>query len=150
MESYEITRFLFQRAYAFIYLMMFLNCVNQFRPLCGRHGLLPVHLFLKRTQPKHSPSLFWISCSDGALDFAGWTGVILSLVALSGVSDAMGYASSMGVWFLLWLLYLSFVNIGQTFYGFGWESMLLEDGFLCIFWGPTTVVASPLISWLYA
>ncbi len=27
------------------------------------------------------------------------------------------------------LLYLSFVNVGQTFYSFGWESLLLETGF---------------------
>ena len=30
---------------------------------------------------------------------------------------------------------LSFVNVGQTFYGFGWESMLLEAGFYAIFLG---------------
>ena len=29
---------------------------------------------------------------------------------------------------LMWALYLSFVNVGQTFYAFGWESILLETG----------------------
>ncbi len=33
------------------------------------------------------------------------------------------------------MLYLSFVNVGQTFYGFGWETLLLETGFLTIFVG---------------
>jgi hypothetical protein len=47
------------------------------------------------------------------------------------------------VWFALWALYLSIVNVGQTFYGFGWESLLLEAGFLAIFLGPTDV-APPL------
>jgi len=38
--------------------------------------------------------------------------------------------------FLLWALYNSLVNVGQTPYGFGWESQLLETGFLAIFFCP--------------
>ncbi|KRX01187.1 hypothetical protein PPERSA_03691 [Pseudocohnilembus persalinus] len=37
---------------------------------------------------------------------------------------------------ILWFLYLSIVNIGQTWYSFGWESQLLETGFLTIFLSP--------------
>lgn len=37
---------------------------------------------------------------------------------------------------MLWGLYLSIVNVGQTFYAFGWESLLLEAGFLAVFLGP--------------
>jgi hypothetical protein len=40
------------------------------------------------------------------------------------------------VWLALWVLYLSIVNVGQMFYGFGWESMLLEAGFFAAFLGP--------------
>src|SRR5207237_2071470 len=39
---------------------------------------------------------------------------------------------------VLWVLYLSIVNVGQTFYAFGWESLLLESGFLAIFLGAAT------------
>ncbi len=39
-------------------------------------------------------------------------------------------ALTVGIWLLLWALYLSIVNVGQTFYSFGWESLLLEAGFL--------------------
>jgi hypothetical protein len=45
-------------------------------------------------------------------------------------------------WALLWALYLSIVNIGQTFYSFGWESLLCETGFLAIFLGPSTTTPS--------
>ena len=38
-------------------------------------------------------------------------------------------------WVLLWIIYLSLLNVGQTFYGFGWETMLAETGFLAIFLG---------------
>jgi hypothetical protein len=53
---------------------------------------------------------------------------------------------TMLAWFVLWALYQSIVNIGGTFYSFGWESMLLEAGFLAIFLGNAeTAPAFPVI-----
>ncbi|HKW73409.1 MAG TPA: lipase maturation factor family protein, partial [Candidatus Dormibacteraeota bacterium] len=50
------------------------------------------------------------------------------------------------IWFALWAMYLSIVNIGQIFYSFGWETLLLEAGFLAIFLGAgATIPAWPLI-----
>ena len=52
----------------------------------------------------------------------------------------------------LWLLYMSIVNVGQTFYGFGWEMLLLEAGFIVAFLGsdqtppPRTILI--LLAWL--
>jgi hypothetical protein len=37
---------------------------------------------------------------------------------------------------VLWLLYTSFVNIGQDWYSYGWEIQLLETGFLAMFLCP--------------
>ena len=37
---------------------------------------------------------------------------------------------------ILWAVYMSFVHIGQTWYGYGWEIELLENGFLAIFLCP--------------
>jgi hypothetical protein len=50
----------------------------------------------------------------------------------------------MGTWLACWVLYLSIVNVGQTFYAFGWESLLLEAGFLAIFLG-NAETAPPLL-----
>jgi hypothetical protein len=47
------------------------------------------------------------------------------------------------VFLALWLLYMSIVNIGQTFYGFGWEMLLLEAGFTVAFLG-SDAVAPPI------
>ncbi|PIR58955.1 MAG: hypothetical protein COU69_02765 [Candidatus Pacebacteria bacterium CG10_big_fil_rev_8_21_14_0_10_56_10] len=44
--DFWITRFLFQRALGFTYLVAFLGVVNQFRPLLGDSGLLPVRQFV--------------------------------------------------------------------------------------------------------
>jgi hypothetical protein len=52
--------------------------------------------------------------------------------------------AAMLIWLVLWLLYLSIVNVGQRWYGFGWESLLLEAGFLAIFLG-NDETAPPLL-----
>jgi hypothetical protein len=56
---------------------------------------------------------------------------------------------SAGTWLAIYLLYLSFVNVGQTFYAFGWESILLEACFFAIFLGGAKTVAQPIPIWLF-
>jgi Lipase maturation factor len=56
---------------------------------------------------------------------------------------------STAAWLALWALYLSIVNVGQTFYGFGWETLLLEAGFLAVFLGPASQAPPTLVLWLY-
>jgi hypothetical protein len=46
------------------------------------------------------------------------------------------------------VLYLSFVNVGQIFYGFGWGSILLEAGFLSMFLGGRSVQTPMPVIWL--
>ena len=46
-----------------------------------------------------------------------------AVLALSAWPQQRGTIASAMVWGALWLLYLSFVNVGQTFYGFGWETL---------------------------
>ena len=130
-----------------IYLVAFLVALNQFRPLLGEKGLLPVRLFLPEVSFWDAPSLFWLNYSDRAFAIAAWLGVILSVVVISGVSEARGLALSAVTWGLLWGLYLSFVNVGQVFYGFGWETLLLETGFLAIFLGPARAEPPIIVIW---
>src|SRR2546423_3157051 len=140
--DYWLTRFLFERALGLIYLVAFLVTVNQFRPLLGEHGLLPAPEFIRAVPFRVSPTLFHaIEYSDRKLLVIAWAGVVLSIVAITGWLDFPGSPipfTSMLVFALLWVFYLSIVNIGQTFYSFGWESLLLETGFLTIFLGPAT------------
>ncbi len=53
------------------------------------------------------------------------------------------------MWLVLWVLYLSIVNVGQRWYGFGWESLLLEAGFVAIFLG-NDETAPPVLAILLA
>src|SRR5262249_23286322 len=75
------------------------------------------------------PSLFWIGAPDGALVAMAWVGTALSLAVLCGFANAILLA-------VLWALYMSFVHVGQVWYGYEWEIQLLETGFLAIFLCP--------------
>ena len=147
-SGHYLTRLLFQRALAVIYLTGFAAAVNQFRPLLGTRGLLPVPAFLQRVGFWSSPSLFHVHYSDTFAMALAWTGVALAVFALSGLSESFGTPASMAVWALMWLLYMSFVNVGQTWYSFGWESLLLETGFLAIFLGAKNVAPPVVVIWL--
>jgi len=142
--DYWLSRFIIQRGLGFIYLIAFLVAFNQFRPLLGENGLLPVPKFLDRTTFKQFPGIFQWHYSDRFFGWVAGSGIFLSLLALFGISDAGPLWFSMLIWLLLLALYLSIVNAGQIFYGFGWESLLLEAGFYAIFLGPLHY-ASPLI-----
>ena len=58
-ESYTLTRLVFQRGLGLVFLIAFLNAANQFKPLLGERGLLPVTLFVKEPPFRASPSLFF-------------------------------------------------------------------------------------------
>lgn len=148
-SEYWLTRLVLQRCLGFVYLIAFLVVVNQFRPLCGEKGLVPVGRFVRQYSFMEAPSIFFLFPRDTAFAFCGWCGVLLALLATTGLSERFGGVVSVAVWALLWVLYLSFVNIGQTFYGFGWESILLESGFLAIFLGAADTEPSVVMIWLF-
>lgn len=148
----ELARLLVQRGVALVYALAFLNVLVEWRPLLGDDGLLPVRRFVARAPFRRTPSLFHRWPSDRAALVSGWLGLIGALALLSGVVTAAPTWVSMLVWALLWVLYLSHVNVGQIFYGFGWESILLEAGFLATFLGSTDVAPPTLtlllVRWL--
>lgn len=140
--QYWLARWLFQRGLALIYLVAFLSAALQFRGLIGEKGLLPVPDFLRRIGFRQAPSLFHLHYSDRFFALVAWSGVGLSGIALLGLTESGPLWGSMVAWFALWALYLSIVNVGQTFYGFGWESLLVEAGIFAVFLGPSWMAPS--------
>jgi hypothetical protein len=137
-SDYFLTRAVFLRALGFLYLVAFAILVKQALPLIGERGLLPARAFLTRVAAHfggaaggawNNPTLFWFGASDGALFGAACAGVLLAGVLLAGRGNAPLLA-------LLWALYLSFCHVGQVFYGYGWDILLCEVGFLVIFFAP--------------
>src|ERR1700737_4540628 len=151
-DDYWLARVLFQRALGAIYFIAFLVALHQFRPLLGERGLLPVPHFTSQVRFMDAPSIFHWRYSDQLLVAVSWIGLLVSSAAVLGLTDLVPTPIAMLMWFVLWALYLSIVNVGQTFYGFGWESLLCETGFLAIFLGnaeiapPITLVF--LVRWL--
>ncbi|CAM01303.1 lipase maturation factor [Saccharopolyspora erythraea NRRL 2338] len=146
--DYAQARFVVQHLLALTYLLAFLTAVNQFRPLLGEHGLTPVPRFLAAAGFRRAPSLFHLHYSDRFFAAVAWLGTAVSAAVLAGAADVLPLWASMVVWALLWVLYLSIVNIGQVWYSFGWESLLLEAGFLAIFLGPAHVPPPMPVLWL--
>src|SRR5205823_10767004 len=119
--DYTISRLLIGRGLAAIYLIGFLVAVRQFRPLLGERGLLPVPRFVAAVPFMSAPSLFQWHYSDRALGIVAWSGAAIAALMLLGLPQAVSLPLTMLAWILLWALYLSIVNVGQTFYAFGWE-----------------------------
>lgn len=137
-ESYWLTRFVILRLLGFVYAAAFYSAARQIIPLIGAHGLLPLNLFLTHANEIlgsplagffRLPSIFWFWHGDGFLQFSAWAGFALSCVVMAGYANAI-------VMVILWGLYMSFVHLGQDWYGYGWEIQLLETGFLGIFLCP--------------
>ena len=146
--DYGPARFVVVHLLALTYLMGFLTAVHQFRPLLGERGLTPVPPFLRATGFRRAPSLFQLHYSDRFFAVVAWTGVVISAAALAGATDLLPLWAYVLVWSALWVLYLSIVNIGQVWYAFGWESLLLEAGFLAIFLGPAWLAVPMPVLWL--
>lgn len=132
-SDYEGARWVLQRGLALVYFVAFLNARNQFPALLGERGLLPVPDFLARHRV--GPSLFRFGYSDRRLRIVAWSGMALAAGAVVGAPERLGAAAVVLWWLAMWSAYLSIVNVGQTFYAFGWESLLLEAGFYAAFLG---------------
>ena len=148
-EGYEFARQVLQRGIAAVFLLGFLNAAAQFPALLGEDGLLPAPRFLARIKGRGIPTLFHWHYSDRFLLAVAWTGAAVSALLVAGVPQAGPWWLPMAAFLLIWGLYLSIVNIGQTFYGFGWESLLLEAGFLAAFLGSNDVAAPVTVLWLF-
>src|SRR5438874_5962632 len=112
--DYWLARFALEKAIGTLFLIAFLNAVNQFRPLLGERGLLPVPLFVREVPFQESPSLFFFFPNDQAFAILAWLGVALSSVIVGGFIDSYTWGL-WAIWIALWVLYLSFVNVGQIF-----------------------------------
>ena len=157
--DFGFAREVVQRGIAALYLVAFLSSLNQFRVLLGERGLLPAPELLswatssKARRRMLRPTLFTrIRYTDRRLAALCWTGMAISALLVVGIPQLGPPWVPMIAFLLLWGGYMSVVNIGQTFYGFGWEMLLLEAGFLAAFLGsrdqPPPTVVIVLLWWL--
>ena len=134
--SYFWARRWFLRVLGVIYLIAFVSLWVQVDGLVGSNGLSPVNQFLSavRGQVGSSaygllPTLCWLNSSDAFLHFLCGSGVLCSLLLIFGIAPAL-------LLVVLFVLYSSLTIAGQDFFSFQWDVLLLETGFLSIFFAP--------------
>ena len=129
-------RWIFLRALGLIYFSAFYSLLFQIKGLIGPAGILPAADFLQAISSTfHSqrfwfaPTLFWLGASDRALMLACWVGLVASVLLFLNVWPRAMLVVS-------FLCFISFVGVGQDFAGYQSDGMLLEAGFLCLFFAP--------------
>ena len=126
-DDYTIAREILERGVAALYLIAFVSAVNQFPALLGEHGLLPVRRFLRHPVRPKAAHAVPLAVLRPAAARGGVDGRRAVRAASSPASRSWRRRYVfVPVFLVIWFLYLSIVNIGQTFYGFGWESLLLR------------------------
>jgi len=135
-SSHFWARWIFLRALGLIYLSAFYSLLFQIKGLLGPSGLLPAGDYLQAVSSAihaqrfwFAPTLLWFGSSDRALMLLCWVGLIASLlVAINLWPRAM-----LAVCFIC---FLSFVSAAQDFSGYQSDGMLLEGGFIVLFFAP--------------
>ncbi len=157
--DFEFARQVLQRGIAALYLVALVSTLNQFPALLGERGLLPVPELLawatrsKRTKRMLRPTVFArIRYSDARLRALCIGGIVVAGALVAGIPQLGPPWVPLLCFLALWFGYMSISSIGQTFYGFGWEMLLLEAGFLAAFLGsngqPPATAVIVLFWWL--
>ncbi len=134
------------------YLVAFASLLPQVRGLYGANGICPIHDLLAHLRTHEGkkpffrcPTLFWVNSSDKMLLGVALAGIVISLLFLLGIYPSILLAC-------LWIAYLSFCTVGSEFLSYQWDALLLELGFLGIFFAMETPPSLPmlLLAYLFA
>src|SRR6185312_2610273 len=79
------------------------------------------------------PSLCWWLGAERALPLLCAAGIAVALLLFAGIAPALCLA-------LLWTFYLSLVTAGQVFFGYQWDSLLLETTLLAVLLAPWSLL----------
>jgi predicted DCC family thiol-disulfide oxidoreductase YuxK len=141
LPNYFLLRWIFLRALGAIYFFAFASLWTQIVGLIGHNGILPADQFMSAIKQQCAaqqiglerfhllPTLDWFNASDAFLNFQCAAGVVLAILLIFGIAPVPCLA-------LLWIFYLSLTIVGRNFLGYQWDNLLLETGFLAIFFAP--------------
>ncbi len=131
-----VLRWIFLRALAAIYFSAFYSLLFQIKGLIGPDGILPAQRYFSAVAdalgPRrlwYAPSVFWFSSSDAALMAVMWIGLIASIAAFFNLWPRVCF-------FICFVCFLSFVTATSVFSSYQSDGMLLEAGFIALFFAP--------------
>ncbi|MGC1087212.1 MAG: lipase maturation factor family protein [Candidatus Acidiferrum sp.] len=132
-----LCRWIFLRALGAIYFSAFFSLVFQIRGLVGPKGILPAAEYLKNIADQvgyarywYAPSLLWFSSGSHALMALCWVGLAAAVLVVFNIWPR-------GMLAICFVCFLSFVSAAGDFSGYQSDGMLLEAGFLSLFFAPT-------------
>ena len=136
-KTHLFPRWLFLRFLGLIYFSAFFSLIFQIRGLIGPAGILPAQNYLPQVARAlghwqriwYAPTLLWFSSKSPMLMAICWVGLLTSVLLVCNL------------WPRLMLLgcfacFLSFIAAAQDFSSYQSDGMLLEAGFISLFFAP--------------
>ena len=135
-SDHLIPRWIVLRFLGLIYFFAFFSLVFQIRGLIGPEGILPATDYLQAVAGSlgharfwYAPTLLWLSSGSQMLLALCWAGMVASVLLVLNVWPR----GALGVCFVC---FLSFVSAAGDFSGYQSDGMLLEAGFIALFFAP--------------
>src|SRR5436305_3250384 len=133
-------RWIFLRCLGVLFFSAFYSLAFQIRGLIGPRGLLPAGTYLEQVAQAipglsrfwRVPTLLWLDTGNPALMALVWGGLIASVLLVLNVWPRMTIA-------LCLVTFVSFIAAAQDFASYQSDGMLLEAGFLSLFFAPRGV-----------
>jgi len=129
-----IPRWLFLRVFGLIYFSAFFSTVFQIRGLIGPDGILPAGPYLHQVSQSlghgerlwYAPTLVWFSSGPHMLLGICWAGMLASVLLVLNIWPR-------GVLVVCFVCFLSLIAAAQDFSSYQSDGMLLEAGFISLF-----------------
>ena len=136
-DTHLLSRWIFLRALGLIYFSAFYSLLFQIKGLIGPQGILPAAEYLSRVAQYYPdvrrywlvPTLLWLSSGDHALIAICWVGLAASLAVVFNLWPRAALL-------VAFVCFLSFVSAARDFSGYQSDGMLLEAGFISLFFAP--------------
>jgi predicted DCC family thiol-disulfide oxidoreductase YuxK len=154
--GFALSGWLFLRGMAVVYFVAFASLSTQILGLVGSDGISPASMFLGAVYsgiggagPLYYPTIAWLNSGNAMLSGMCVAGMVISVLLFIGILPRVSA-------FLAWALWFSLFTVGQVFLNFQWDALLLEAGFLTIFFAPFRFLdlkpgafrSSPAVRWL--
>ena len=133
--NYFAARRGFLKTLGLIYLLAFISVWTQVDGLMGSQGILPAGEMLSSirdnfgAQPLRLPTICWWDSSDTTLHALCLVGALAAALLSLGLLPVPALM-------VCFACYLSLTTVGEIFFGFQWDILLLETGFVALFLAP--------------
>ena len=131
-----IPRWIFLRSLGLIYFSAFYSLIFQIRGLIGPNGILPAGDYLQAVGHSlghvrfwYAPTLLWFSSGSHMLLALCWIGMAAALLLIFNLWPRAALV-------VCFVCFLSFVSAAGDFSGYQSDGMLLEAGFIALFFAP--------------